>query len=183
MSDNPFKAPGKVDYPTPNQSGFHGQQNVGAGYVNQVPVIAILMAVQGVFLLGLSVVSAGYGFAFANMSQWLPPAQRKQFEADMPPEAMKFIMIIAIVVAGAIGILAAMHFIAAYYNYQYLRRTFGMIVLGLGFLSVMTCYCAPTSIGLGVYGFIIFANPAVAHAFKLRKDGMSKNDMLGQFRR
>jgi hypothetical protein len=45
----------------------------------------------------------------------------------------------------------------------------------------MACYCAPTSIGVLVYGLIVYFNPAVVAAFELGKRGLRGDAILASF--
>jgi hypothetical protein len=74
-----------------------------------------------------------------------------------------------------------MHFMAAYFGFKYKYRVFGIVTMIAGLGAMLTCYCAPTAIGLGVYGMIIYFNPAVAKAFALAKSGMKKDQILANF--
>ena len=99
----------------------------------------------------------------------------------MSEQTMKVFAIVCIVMSVGAGILSFMHFLAAYFGFNYKHRVFGIATMILGLTTVFTFYCAPTSIGLAVYGLIIYFNPAVVKAFQLRKAGMDKQEMLAQF--
>ena len=172
MSDNPFQAPLK------QPSHYHPPQGFGRGYVKQVPVIASLMIAQGVLLLILAIVCVGYAFLFSNMDSFLPPDEQ---QPEMAEQMMSVFSIACIVLSVAAGILSILHFVAAYFGFNYKHRVFGIATMILGLTTILTVYCAPTSIGLAVYGLIIFFNPAVVRAFQLRKAGMGKEEMLAQF--
>lgn len=136
------------------------------------------MIAQGVLLLILAIICVGYAFLFSNMDSFMP-ADAQQPEMD---ETVMFIVsIVCIVMSAAAGILSLLHFVAAYFGFNYKHRVFGIAVMILGLSTILTFYCAPTSIGLAVYGLIIYFNPAVVKAFQLRKSGMGKQEMLAQF--
>ncbi len=78
----------------------------------------------------------------------------------------------------AIGIL---QIYAGIRNLSFKGRTVGIVALSFGILTVFTCWCAPTAIGLAIYGLIVYLSPAVTHAFQLRKDGVSKDNILARF--
>jgi hypothetical protein len=48
-------------------------------------------------------------------------------------------------------------------------------------ISMITCYCTPTSIAILVYGLIVYLNPAVAAAFEMGKKGMTGDQILASF--
>lgn len=52
-----------------------------------------------------------------------------------------------------------------------------------GMVTALTCYCAPFSIGIGVYGLIVVLSPAVRKAYEMRAAGIMPNDIKAQFAR
>ena len=74
-----------------------------------------------------------------------------------------FMLFLAIpaVLCGAVRIIAGI------FNLRFRRRGLGMVALGLGLLTMITGYCAPTSIALAIYGLIVFVNEPVVAAFEL----------------
>jgi hypothetical protein len=51
------------------------------------------------------------------------------------------------------------------------------VALVMGSISIGTCYCAPTSIALLVYGLIIYLNNSAVQAFALAKQGLTWSDI------
>ncbi len=78
-------------------------------------------------------------------------------------------------------LLAIAQIVAGALNFGFRGRMLGITTLLLGIASALTCYCAFTGIPLTIYGLIIYFNPAVAEAFRLRKSGLSKQEVLAQF--
>ena len=78
-------------------------------------------------------------------------------------------MVFMTIIYGAMGlggfIPGLLHLVAGIRNLRYKGRTLGIVALGFGLAATMTCYCAPTSIALTVYGLIVYLNPAVAQVF------------------
>lgn len=58
---------------------------------------------------------------------------------------------------------------------------FGIVALSVGLLAALTCYCAPTAIGLTVYGLIVLLHPTTKRAFDLVEQGHSKEQVLRMF--
>ena len=58
-------------------------------------------------------------------------------------------------------------------NLKYRSRTLGIAALCLGIVPVFTCYCAPTAIGILIYGLIIYLNRDVSRAFEMGEQGIS----------
>jgi len=86
---------------------------------------------------------------------------------------------------GGIGavvlIIAMLHVVAGYRNLKYRGRIFTIVVWLSGLLASITCYCAPTSIGLVIWGMIVFLNPAVARAFELAEAGETRAQIENKF--
>ena len=180
MSNNPYQTPPQAPYGGPGY-GPGKQQNYGRGFVQQIPVISALMIVQGVLYLLLAMLMFGYAFFFSQMDKFMPAGEQAEFREQFQQSEG----IVVSIVSGSLCLvaftLATMHFISAYFGFTYRYRVFGIITMILGLGSVMTCYCAPTAIGLAVYGLIIYFNPAVAKAFTMAKSGMNKSEILDQF--
>jgi hypothetical protein len=56
-----------------------------------------------------------------------------------------------------------------------------MVSIIAGLSSMLSCYCAPTAVGLLVYGLILFLNPAVKTAFQMVEQGHSVDQVLAAF--
>ena len=185
MSDNPpqnpFQAPNPSDSPSPNFSTRqpqHGQP--GRGYVNQIPILAIMTIVQGVLLLMMGVGCIGYGFLIGNMPEMMPPEDRARLQAETAG-TFEVISVVAFVMGAIILVISIMHFIAGIRNLRYQGRIFTVVTWLLGLLASFTCYCGPTSVGLAIWGMIVFLNPAVASAFKMAEEGMDRKEIPNQF--
>ena len=177
---NPFESPKSVSEPEAAPMMGAGQMP-RSGLVRQVPVVAILMMVHGV-LISL----AGLGLlAFAVfMPQMMRSSMRDAMENQQGVEmqesmeqAQMFMLVIygglgsVILVAGGLSIFAGIR------NLRYQNRVLGIVALGVGFVTVFTCYCAPTALGLGVYGLIVLLNSDVALAFQLREQGCTTDQI------
>jgi hypothetical protein len=149
--------------------------------VKHVPIVAILMIVQGCLetLMGLMLVAMG-GF-FPVMMQ-MEMQQQENRPQELPPEAMTWILL---VVYGGLGLLtlvaAGLHIFAGIRNLKYRSRTLGLIALAGGMVTVFTCYCAPTSIALGVYGLVTYLNAEVTQAFALGESGRTRQEIEAAF--
>ena len=80
-------------------------------------------------------------------------------------------------VIGVLGIWAGIRMM------RFRGRTFGIVALSSGLLSLAGCYCLPTAIGLFVYGLIVLLNPSVKHAFEMGEQGHSANEIQNHFAR
>jgi hypothetical protein len=176
FSDNPYVSP-----PSPAVGSFPPVgSSRGRGMVVHVPVVAVLMMVQGglELLMGIGLVAMG----------GIIPVMMRMDEAQgggdgPPPEMVGWIML---GVYGGLGLLtlvaAGLHIFAGLRNYRFRRRTLGIVALAGGMVTVFTCYCAPTSIALGVYGLITYLNYEVGQAFLMGEGGKNREEILAAFR-
>jgi hypothetical protein len=145
--------------------------------VGQVTAVAILMIVQGVLEIGI-------GLLLLVMSVFIPMMMEeavKQQPQPPPPGLDAFPLQVMTTVYAAMasaGILAGIiHIIGGIMGLRYRGRTLGIVALLLGLVSVATCYCSVTTIGLAVYGLIVYFNADVAHAFELASQGMPVSEI------
>ena len=149
------------------------------GLVGHVPIISILMMVQGglEIVMGLGLVAIG-GF-FPVLLQMDPNAANRP--QDLPP------VWIFLAIYGGLGVVtlvaAGLHLFAGIRNYQFRGRVLGIVALAGGLVAMFSCYCAPTAIGLGVYGLIVFLNPETTQAFALGEAGTKRGDILAAYRK
>jgi hypothetical protein len=169
------QATGPNPYETPNWSSDYFREPVGTGVnplgrgmVGHVPLVAIGLIVQGCleFLFGLLMVLSGLLFAFVP---------DPQLAAMRGMSGIMFGLAVPAILCGTL------RFIAGVFNLRYRRRILGMTALGLGLLTMITAYCAPTSIGLAVYGLIVYLNDSVIAAFALGDAGKGKADINAAF--
>ncbi len=147
-----------------------------AGMVNQVTVVGILQIGQGVLELVMGSFLVAMGFFFATAMRMQPP------EAQPPPEEfMTWMQGFYWVLGGAVALLAIMRIAAGIGCFWFRGRVWMMISLFGGLLSSFTCYCAPFSIGLCIYGLIVMFNSSVAHAFQLGSQGVPPAEIKRRF--
>lgn len=177
--DNPYAAPATLG---PMAGGAPFATGAGRGLIGHVPAIAILMIVQG----GLEIVMGGMllflGIFLPLMMQG-ELAQEDGGGAGLPPGFVPWMML---GIYGGLGLvtvaLAIIRIVAGLRNYRFRSRTLGLIALVGGMATMFTCYCAPTSVALGIYGLITYVNPQVVHAFALGAAGRSKDEIEAAFR-
>jgi hypothetical protein len=175
FSDNPYASP-------PSNAGSFPPigRAPSRSMVGHVPVVAILMMVQGGLevLMGLGLVAMGGIFPVLMRMDEMPN------RGEGPPPEMVGWMMLAIY--GGLGLLtlvaAGLHLFAGLRNYRFRSRTLGLVALGGGLVTVFTCYCAPTSIALAVYGLVTYLNPDVSQAFELGGAGKKRNEILAMLR-
>jgi hypothetical protein len=147
---------------------------------NQVIVVAILMIVQGVLECLMGIFLAVMALVF--VPSFLEMAERQQKGAPggppgMPPGFAELATGIYLVM-GLAGLIAGIaHLVAGIRNVSYRGRVLGMVAMFLGLISIGTCYCAPTSLGVMIYGLIVYFNQETARAFELGEQGMSREEI------
>jgi hypothetical protein len=139
---------------------------------SQVTVIAILMIVQGVLELLAGLLFTGAAFFVPAMLE--KQQGGGQFPGPGLPANFKEIATIVYLVMGVCGLVAAgLHLVAGIRNLSYRGRTLGLVALFAGAISIGTCYCSLTTIGLLIYGAIVYFNEETARAFELGEQGLS----------
>lgn len=170
-SQNPYAAPtNPVQQPAGYAPGAPQPNNDGT-MVWQVRLVAIFQ-----IILGCIEMLAGLGCASLLFFM--------QIAGEMDNEDPEFIwvaMIIYGVIATVLLGLGALRLLSGLGCLSFKGRTLTFISLGAGLLSSLTCYCAPFSIGVGVYGLVVMLHPAVAQAFKMRAEGMSPDEIRSHF--
>ena len=107
----------------------------------------------------------------------MPEAEQAKMQAESGP-MLEIISAIAIGFGAFVLVIGILHIVAGIRVLKYRGRGMIMATWLLGLLASITIYCAPTSIGLAIWGLIVFLNPAVKTAFKMVEDGMEKSCLL-----
>ena len=176
-SVNPYAQPTASAGPKPGAPG----QSPGLGYVRQVNVLAILTMVQGGLLIMMGIFYGMYGAFIGNMPQFMPVEDRRRMQEQGAEIGFKVLFWVMIGIGVLVVLIGLLHLIAGYRNLAYRGRIFSIVTWSLGLIACLTCYCMPTSIGLLVYGAIVFVNPATVRAFALKESGMSNEEIERQF--
>ena len=157
--------------------------------VKQISVVAILMIVQGVleWLMGLLLVAAG--FFMPALMEFMKEQQKQQGgQGAMPmpflPEELGDLLTVIYLALGAGCLLAGtLKLIAGIRNLRYRGRVLGIVAQIMGIFSLPTCYCAPTSLGVMIYGLIVNCNGDVVQAFEMGEKGSSPEEIKEYFER
>ncbi len=131
-------------------------------FVAQVPILAVAMMVHGALTAGMGLYYLVFGgFFAANLGTSTP-------RPEEGPGAELF----AGLMFGALGVIAVAHLVpgvlqlwAGWRARTYRSRVLAFLALGSGLLTLIGCYCAPTSLGLAVWGVIVLAGEAVRDRF------------------
>jgi hypothetical protein len=152
--------------------------------VSQVMVVAILMIVQAVLelLMGILLVAMAVVFVVAFRAEaaggGVDPAQQPATDVAMWTLGSFYGG------AGLVSLLAAgFHGYAGYRNFYFQGRVMGLVAMVFGLVTVLTCYCAPTAVALGIYGMIVYLNEEVSRAFALGESGRTRREIDRAFGR
>lgn len=163
----------------PVQAGYGA---AAYGWINQVRIFAILNAVQGVVEIPMGLLLSGVGVMFPTIIRMSEEEGRARGGQEPPPPEFLWGVAIFYFVIGALVLASGiLRLVAAYKNYGFRGRTLGMVSMIMGMCTMLTCYCAPTAIGVLIYGLILFLNPAVRAAFDMVGKGYTVAQMLAAY--
>ncbi len=138
-----------------------------------IKVVAILLIVQGGLEAIMGILLCIMGPVMMTVMQSAPPPSGGG--SAPPPELFGAIYI----GMGVISLIASIiKIIAGVRNVSFKSRTLGFIGLGSCLLSIASCYCMPTALGVGIYGLIVYVNERAAEAFRLAETGMPTDQVL-----
>ena len=158
--------------------------DIQRGLINHVTALSILTIVQG------SLITL-YGIGLGVLAFVMPvfiQAQGGIPVAPIPvapfPVGFEWMMLavygsmgLISLVIGVLGIWAGIRMM------RFRGRTFGIVALSSGLLSIAGCYCLPTAIGLFVYGLIVLLNEPVKRAFAMGEEGRTAAEIQNHFAR
>ncbi|GAB4216488.1 MAG: hypothetical protein OHK0013_43050 [Sandaracinaceae bacterium] len=136
------------------------------GKVPQVEWLAVVTMVHGGLMLAYALLLVVYGVAFgaAFSSVVLQPTPGRE---TPPPELFGGIM------AGTVGLMALgmlvpglLQLVAGWYMRQFRYRLLAVVALVSGLVSILGCYCFPTSLALLVWGAIVLFDRDVGQRFE-----------------
>ena len=85
--------------------------------------------------------------------------------------------ILYVVVGLVIAVIGGLNIFAGLKVKNYRGKTLAIIALAAGLLASLTCWCAPTALGLLIYGLIVLMNEDVKRAFEMGEQGYSPQDI------
>ncbi|HRX78868.1 MAG TPA: hypothetical protein P5307_07385 [Pirellulaceae bacterium] len=181
---NPYEAP-TGDLPTVTGGGPLPPPQE-PGMVSQIRIVSILMMVQGTLdlLFGLGMIGMGFFMAFAMREAMVNDPQFQQGNGP-PPELMVNMISWGYGVIGVVmALIGALNIFAGYRNWKYNSRTLGIVALVAGVGTILTmvgCYCFPTSLALCIYGLIVYLNASAAAAFRMGDEGYTGDEITMTF--
>jgi hypothetical protein len=175
--ENPYQAPQPTkDFTDAGAPAVAMQPGMRVrGLVGHVRVLAILIIVQGVLSLLMGLMLVTMAIFMGAMFTFEPPPEAKDGPSGL---FLGMIMGGTYLTMGLCGAIpGALQIYAGLKLYQFKSRSLGIIALSSGLATILTCYCAPTSIALFVYGLIVLLNDSVREAFELAKQGHSPDQI------
>ncbi|CAN5815146.1 hypothetical protein BH09MYX1_BH09MYX1_44090 [soil metagenome] len=142
----------------------------------QIKVVAILLIVQG----ALELIMGGFFCIMGPVMMSVMSAAPPPSSGGAPPPPPEVFAGIYIAMGLPTAIAGILRIVSGIYNVRLRARTLGYVALGAGLLSMASCYCAPTSIALGVYGLIVFLNAKSGEAFAMVESGMTPDEALAR---
>jgi len=131
----------------------------GGRFVNHVPILGIVMIVHGLLMGGMGLYLLVFGGFFAQSLAESPPA-------DAPDDPLGAVMVGAFSVIGVAHLLpAALQVWAGVRLRSFRSRALALTVLALGLLTVLGCYCSPSSLGLLTWGVVVLTRDDVSARF------------------
>jgi hypothetical protein len=151
--------------------------------VGQVRIVSILMLVQGSLdlLVGLGLIGMGIFMGVAMRDAMMENPQFQQGNGPSPDFMVNMMSGIYGGLGVVIGIIGALNLFAGYRNWKFKGRALGIVSLVAGLGTIFTCYCAPTSLALCIYGLIVYLNAPVAAAFRMGEEGYSGDEITMAF--
>lgn len=150
------------------------------GMLPQLPVVAILLMVQGGFELLGGFVAGFYAFFMPTIMSSMP--RQGANPPPPPPQAVLDGMLIGgLIYAVILFALGSARIFAGVRMLKYRSYVFIMTTLFTGLLTLFTCYCFPTALVMAIYGLILLLNPSVKHAFDLAKEGSTPQQVRSMF--
>lgn len=165
--DNPYSTPVEIHnyVPSPSPHGATG------AYINQVKPLCICMIIQGV----LEILMGGI---YTAMIFVMPAIMNQQGAAGGPQipgqqqQTVQLIVGLVYGIGGGIALIAGLlRIVSGIRGLSYRGYSMGVASHFFGMLNIITCYCVPTSLGLCIWGCIVYFNPEVKYAFKMGAEG------------
>ncbi len=132
----------------------------GGRWLRHVPVLGILMMVQGAMTLGMALLLLMYGAFTALALGDLPPSD------DPAQAAISSIMLGGMVGMGLMHLPAGvMQLLAGWRVRTFHSRWLAIGSIWLGLSTVFGCYCLPTALAMIVYGSVVLHRREVIARF------------------
>lgn len=153
------------------------------GLVGQVRIVSVLMMVQGTLdlLVGMGIIGLGIFIGIFMREALAQDPQFQQANGPSPEFTGNLMMGVYAGLGVVIGIIGALNIFAGFRNWRFKSRTMAIVSMLAGLGTIFTCYCAPTSIALCIYGLVVYLNSPVAAAFRMGEQGYSGDEIVLTF--
>lgn len=141
-----------------------------SGMVHQVGILGILLIIHGVLLLA---VAAG-AISIAIIAPGVEGA-------GMDETTKTLVLIVYGGMGGLAVVTAIVQILAGVRLMRFQGRVLGIVAVSMGVLVWLTGVCALTGIPLLIYGLVVLLNSDVGRAFAMRKQGLSKREVVAAF--
>jgi uncharacterized membrane protein HdeD (DUF308 family) len=178
---NPYQTPTFDPRQFQDQPGF-GNAAANLSWVSQVRTFAILNIIQGALEIPMGLMFSGMAVLFPVMMS-MEQARDPSAGEELPFDGRMYWLVSGIYLVIGIPVLTSgiLRIVAGVRNFRFKGRTLSLISIIAGASSVLSCYCAPTALGILVYGLIIHLNPAVKAAFEMGRQGRTAEQILAAF--
>lgn len=170
-SENPYAAPPPPQKPVVEQAAYAAPPFQGVpSTVQQVLVVSIFQIIVGGFELGMAAILAVYTSVFGAFSMGM--IEVPEGEND-PRLVFGVISAITLLFGLMIFVAAVLRIWSGIAGFYFKRRKMAMAATILGMSSALTLYCSVFSIGILIYGLIIYCDQNVKRAYEMAEQGMT----------
>jgi hypothetical protein len=182
MSDhNPYESPIRAA-PTGRKEPGPLPPPQEPGLAGHIRVVAVLMMVQGFFELSFGAMLTVMAFVFPSMMGAMMAADPEMQQGGPDAATAARMMMVIYLVMGLAGVIpGVVHLAAGVRNVAYKGRTLGIVAFCLGLATLPIMICLPTALILGVYGLVVYLNPAATQAFEMGQRGYSPEAIYATF--
>lgn len=143
--------------------------------VRQVPTLGVLMAVQGALVSCLGLFMIGMGVFIPLMIE----LESQQNPSGAPPGGGEIFILTIYGGSGLVFlIIGGLTVYSGVQLYKFQSRGFAMVMLGVGCLAILSCYCFPTAVALAIFGYIVLTKIPVIHAFRIAEGSSMTTDEI-----
>ena len=171
-SQNPYAAPPQAA--ADDVKTYQGPPGGGLpSTVQQVMVVSILQIVVGALELIASAILAVYTGIFGAMSTGvgIPEGEEEALFVFGIISAVTLFLGLAIFIAAVLRIWSGIA------GFKFKRRKMAIFASVLGMTSALTMYCSVFSIGMLIYGLIIYLDRNVKRAYEMAEQGMTPDQI------
>lgn len=165
MSYNPYQSPETSEPRATLPETTHVAAGPSQKIVGRIRLVAILMIVQGGLLIAIGILFGVLSLCSGMIVEESVRQGKAPIAAD--PEFYEwYLFVVYAVVAAIFSIPGILQVWAGICNYRCRRRGLGIAALVTSLVTVFTILCAPTAIGLAVFGLIVYLDRNAVEVFR-----------------